>query len=67
MNLDKEIRLAKLQIMWTIAVASGALVFVIQNTYFLWGLISAPFWMAMWYLGVLSLRTTIEKENEEEE
>ena len=67
MNLDKEIRLAKLQIMWTIAVSSCALVFVMRNIGFLWDLLSAPLWMAVWYLGVFDLRKTIEKENEEEE
>ena len=65
MNLEKEIRIAKLQIMWTIAVSTCALVIVIQNTGFIWGLFLTPLWLFVWYLGVLNLRRTVEKETEE--
>ncbi len=65
MSLEKEIRIAKLQIMWTIAVSTLGLYTAMQGEYLI-GLVSILLYAVIWYLGAISLRVSIEKEIEKE-
>jgi membrane protein implicated in regulation of membrane protease activity len=69
MNLEKEIRIAKVQIMWTITVATFAVGILIRmpDIGFLWDLFLAALLMAVWYFGVWDLRKTIETREDIEE
>lgn len=67
MNIEKEIRIAKLQIMWTIAVfACGIWTMIRTPVSFFWDLVLIVVLITMWYLGAISLRMNVEKESEEE-
>ena len=67
MSLEKEIRIAKLQILFGIAVATLALYNIIRYPiYDFWELLLAPLFIVVWYLGAISIRQTIEEEKEEE-
>lgn len=63
MNIKKEIRIAKLQIMWTIAVfACGIWTMIRTPASFIWDLVLVLLLTTIWYLGAISLRVSIEKE-----
>ena len=66
-SLEKEIRIAKLQIMWTIAVTGlGFFQFLVtERSWFDFILIFA--FGAIWFLGATSLRIGVEEEGEKEE
>ena len=68
MNLEEEIRLAKLQIMWSIAVSMCGVYLIMRmpDMGVLWDLFFAALLIVVWYLGVWDLRKHIESEIEKE-
>ena len=62
MSLEKEIRIAKLQIMWTVAVATLGLWWAIPYGENVWVFLAFPLFLAIWYIGNLSIRKEFEQE-----
>lgn len=66
MSLEKEIRIAKLQIMWTIAVVGVGLWNIIRTTEFFLDLLLIPIYLGIWFLGCSYLRKGVEEKETEE-
>jgi len=68
MNIEKEIRITKLQIMWTIALSTIVLYSEIQTPVgYPLSLLLIPLYIGLWYVGAISIRKGVEEEGENEE